>query len=259
MYMSMSEGHLRRRVKSIVEDSLGVTISRRPTYPPSKHADADLERIRDWSERDVIIDAGANDGRTVLRIQERLGAPRIFAFEPVSTTYETLVQRTAHLDNVSCFQLALGAAPGRETIYLSDIDAMSSLSPDWATTVGTEEVEVTTVDGFMAEQGIDFVHFLKVDVEGHDLEVIKGAKRALSSSRVAIIQIEVGVGQLDRNQPSLEQIRNYVAPMGYYLYGIYNQCRQRVRTPKDWPDSEVFGYRPKAMVYCDALFISAAL
>lgn len=259
MSMSMSEGHLRRRVKSLVEDSLGVSISRRPTYPPNKHADAELARIRDWSGRDVVIDAGANDGRTILRIQERLSSPRIFAFEPVSATYETLVRRTAHLDNVSCFQLALGAVPGRETIFLTDIDAMNSFSPDWATTVGTEEVKVATVDGFMEEQGIDFVHFLKVDVEGHDLEVLKGAKQALSSSRIAIVQVEVGVDQLDRDQPSLEQIRSYLAPMGYYLYGIYNQCRQRVRTPQDWPDAEAFGYRPKAMVYCDALFISAAL
>lgn len=255
----MIDGQLGRKAKSLVEKTFGVEVSRRPAYPPTKHADADLVKIRRWSERDVVLDVGANDGRTILRLQDRLGTPRIYAFEPVSTTYQTLVRRTAHLANVSCFQLALGAAPGRETIYLNEIAAMNSFSPDWAEPVGREDVEVSTVDAFMQEQGLDFVHFLKIDVEGHDLEVIKGARRALSSSRVAIIQVEVGVDQLDRPQPSLERIRACLAPMGYYLYGIYNQCRRQVQAPSGWPDDETDRYRPKVMAYCDALFISAVM
>lgn len=255
----MIDSQLGRRAKSFVEKTFGVEVSRRTTYPPNKHADAELVKIRSWSEDDVVLDVGANDGRTILRIQGRLGSPRIFAFEPVSTTYQTLVQRTSHLDNVSCFQLALGAAPGRETIYLNEIAAMNSFSPDWAKPVGSEDVEVSTVDEFMVHQGLDFVHFLKIDVEGHDLEVLKGAQRALSRSRVAIIQVEVGLDQLDRPQPSLERIRACLAPMGYYLYGIYNQCRRQVHVPAVWSDAEAAGYRPKVMAYCDALFISAVL
>lgn len=246
-------------LKSLIEKTFGVTISRTLSSALNKHADTALQRIRRWSPGDVIFDVGANDGRTLFRIRETLNAPRIFAFEPVRSTYETLVQRTAHLADVRCFPTALGAELGKKTIYLHDIDAMNSFSREWAEPTGTEIVDVRTVDDVMQEEGIDFVHFLKIDVEGHDFEVLKGARQALSSSRIAIIQVEVGVGQLEKAQPSLEEVRQHLAPMGYYLYGIFNQCHKRAAVPHSWSHDEALAYTPAVLAYCDALFIHAAL
>lgn len=50
---------------------------------------------------------------------------------------------------------------------------MNSFSQGWAPPTGTETVEMVTVDEVMSEQEIEFVHFLKVDTEGHELEVLK--------------------------------------------------------------------------------------
>lgn len=253
--MSRPKRGLKRQLKRFAEKSLGVKISRVARHPGNKHADAALRTIRTWSRQDVVFDVGANDGRTILRLHNPLNAPQFYAFEPVSSTYETLVRRTAHLDNVHCVQSALGAESGEARMYLSEIDAMNSFSEDWADPVGSEVVPVDTVDGFMDAHGIDFVHFLKVDVEGHDLEVLKGARHALESGRIALVQVEVGVDQLAKNQPSLESIRQYLAPLDYYLYGIYNQCRAKAEVSPSWPDNAAAGFRPAVLAYCDALFV----
>lgn len=258
--MGSLNGELKHRVKSLAERTLGVSISRARRPEPNKHADEAIRSLRRWSSRDVVFDVGANDGRTVLRIQEQLSSPRIFAFEPASATYRKLVDRTAHLPNVRTFPVALGARPGRETMYLTEIDAMNSFSPAWTpSALGTESVEVRTVDELMAEHGVDFIHLLKVDTEGYEFEVIKGAERALRSSRVALIQLEVGVDQVPKPLLSLERARCHLAAHGYFLYGLYNQCRAAAHVPAEWEDGAKAGYRAHVLAYCDALFIRAEL
>lgn len=251
---------LKRQVKSFAERTLGVSITRCPPAEPNKHADNALRYLRQWSSDDVVFDVGANDGRTVLRLDAPLSHPRMFAFEPVSATYRTLLRRTSHLSQVRAFPLALGATPGNGTIYLNEIDAMNSFSPRWTSgTRGTERVEVSTVDEIMARERIEMVHFLKVDTEGYELEVLKGAERALRQSRIAILQLEVGVDQMTKQFLSLEQARCYLAPRGYFLHGVYNQCMTPAQPPASWSPQERAGYRAEVLAYCDALFVRADL
>lgn len=249
--------HLRNRIKSILERSLGVTISRTPRMLPGKHSDQALLRLRDWSADDVVFDVGANDGRTVLRISDPLCAPRIFAFEPVSSTYRKLCDRTRHLHNVRCFPYAMGEQPGHKEIHVNEIEALSSFSPDWGKAVRRETVEVQTIDQFMVEHGVDFIHYLKIDTEGHELQVLEGAREALRSSRIAILQAEVGLGQTEHEFVPLEQLRRHLLPMGYVLYGIYNQCHAPAHAPRDYDAGILRKDAPQILVYCDALFIRA--
>ena len=249
-----------RSLKALAERALGIHIARAPAAPLNKHADHAIRGLRRWSPQDVVFDVGANDGRTILRIHEQLSRPRIFAFEPVPSTYRALVERTSHLPNVRTFPVALGAASGREPMYLNPIDAMNSFSPGWTEApTGVEVVEMRTVDQVMRAEDVPFVHFLKVDTEGYELEVLKGAEGALRSSRVAIIQLEVGVGQIAKEFLPLERARCYLAQWGYLLYGVYNQCRTRAQAPAEWPAGEAAGYNAQALAYCDALFIRADL
>jgi FkbM family methyltransferase len=252
--------HARRLLKSIAEKRFGVYVSRTPPGTPGKHADQAIRELRPWSARDVVFDVGANDGRTILRLNDLLSRPRFLAFEPASATYQTLVEQTARFPNVRTFRLALGATSGRQTMYLNAIDAMNSLSPGWSTAhKDTEVVEMKTIDEVMNEQGIEFIHLLKVDTEGHDLAVLQGAEAALRAARIAVIQVEVGVDQLPKAFPSLEEVRRHLETRQYFLYGIYNQCRTHARPPAEWAADALRGYRSEVLAYCDALFIRAHL
>jgi hypothetical protein len=61
----------------------------------------------------------------------------------------------------------------------------------------TEDVPVTTVDDYCAEHDIGRIDFLKVDAEGHDLAVLKGARGAIDEGRVRLIQFEFGGANID--------------------------------------------------------------
>lgn len=253
--------YVKGRSKEFIERAFGIKIYRSRR---TKHADADISRLRSWSPGDVIFDVGANDGRSISRLRNHIPEPEIYAFEPVSSAFETLVQRTEDLDNVHCFRLAMGAESGQKEIYVNEISAMSSfhpewgdsIGPDWATATEREKVEVATVDEVMADQGVDFVHLLKIDTEGHDLEVLKGAQAALASSRIAIIQVEI---RFDMPGLDLHHFRRFLEPTGYHLYGLYNQCKVTAKPPAEWTAEEIDGYDPKALSYADAVFIRESL
>ncbi len=242
-----------REVKCAIEGAFGVAILR---TAPSKHFYPILSALRPWTEKDVIFDVGANDGRTVEALRRTIAAtPRIFAFEPTSATFRILRERTARYANVAVFPFALGAEPAQATINLYEQSVMNSLTPRAMSAVGVEPVEVRTVDLMMRELGVEFVHFLKIDTEGYEMEVLKGARRALEEARIAFIQAEfhcAGAEGLER----LEELRLWLHPFGYELFGIYNQTHQALE-PDGWAHAGTAGYRPLRLAYADAVFVYA--
>lgn len=142
---------------------------------------------------------------------------------------------------------------------MHDVAAVNSFDPSWGESTGTATVDVSTVDQVMEEHGIDFIHFLKIDTEGHDLEALKGARNALASSRVGIIQVETGVDQTERRYATLEEFCRFLQPQGYFLYGIFNQVRRRALPPATWPVERKRTFHAKTLAYCDAVFVRAEL
>ena len=211
-----------------------------------------LGGMRGWAASDVVFDVGANDGRTALRLMRHLGvAPRLYCFEPVGETFRALEERTARHPNVRRFRLALGSEAGPRTIYLGDLSVMSSFDPDWAGRGRAETVEVTTLDAFLEEHGVARVHLLKVDAEGHDLEVLRGARGALEAGRVDVVQVECGVAP--GRTPTLEEVRDHLLGLDYHLHAIQTQARGHPLTPDGGRA------RPRILMYCDAIFVGAHL
>lgn len=248
---------MRPWAERFIEKALHVTVYPAPPFGVDPYAQ--LRHLRAWSSEDVVFDVGANDGRTVLDLQRYLPSPTIYAFEPVSSTFRILEERTRHLDHVRRFPVAVGAAKGRETIYLHEKAILNSFSPQWYSPIGTDEVDVTTVDQVMADEGIDFVHFLKIDTEGHELQVLEGARDALAGSRDAVIQVEVGFDRTVSPHTPLEDVRRYLAQSGYYLHGLFSQrgTSSQVRPPAGWGTDRTDRYRPSLLKLCDAVFIAA--
>ena len=183
----------------------------------------------------------------------------MFAFEPVSETYDTLTRRTAQLDGVHLERLALGAEPGHAEIHLHEHSALNSLHA-----VGDgrrETIEIDTLDAVAERRGIEHVMLLKVDAEGHDLEVLRGASRLLRDGRVDIVQIEVGFGAPHAAMPALEQVQELLACTGHRLYRIENQCVGHIERPgssasRNGEDRHEDGH--EVLVYADALFVSSS-
>jgi hypothetical protein len=94
-------------------------------------------------------------------------------------------------------------------------------------------VPITTIDQFCADNSIETIDFLKIDTEGHDLEVIKGASRILAEQKIGIVQAEVSMSARNSFQIQFPVIHAEIERHGYALFGIYEQI-------PDWQTNEPF-------------------
>ncbi|HZI16324.1 MAG TPA: FkbM family methyltransferase [Myxococcus sp.] len=167
----------------------------------------------------VAVDVGANIGYLALYLRSRIGpSGQLYCFEPEPDNYAELEAnlRRNGLDNCHAAQAAVGAEEGSLTFapglngHVAD-EGASGIS-----------VPVLTMDGFVASRGLPRVDFVKIDVEGFELDVFAGMKATLSRPDKPILYVEAhGLGEYSRGDPRLvcelleghyRNIRAYVSP-----------------------------------------------
>ncbi|MDB5705959.1 MAG: fkbM [Sphingomonas bacterium] len=139
-----------------------------------------------------LIDIGANIGIVSVLLGKQFPGRTVHAFEPAPTTFTALKANVAlnGLANVRCHQLAVSAEPGSIEF---EAHPTRRATARIATAGGsdTQIVEATTLDAFVAAQGITAIGLLKVDVEGFESLVLRGAARVLERKMAAVIFMEV--------------------------------------------------------------------
>jgi FkbM family methyltransferase len=171
----------------------------------------------------TIVDVGANTGQSAIRFRAAFPAARIVSVEPIGETFQELVRRTEGL-NVECHRIALGSRRGQATMYLTPFSTTSSLvRPPQDELRGEEKVDVVTLDEFLRDNGISQVDLLKVDAEGYDLEVLRGAAKTLEERRVRFVMAEVGFHPGDDRHPLFDEVRDELMKYGLSVFGIYEQ------------------------------------
>ena len=157
-----------------------------------------LHRLLARYPKPVVLDVGANRGNYAEKVLSSIAGAELYAFEPHPETFRAL-EIVARRRNFQARNCGMGAEPG--TLKLYDRQAGGE---------GTEhaslyreviegihqvpavetEVAVTTVDAFVAEQGIRQIAMLKIDTEGHEYQVLCGARETLERGAIDLIQIE---------------------------------------------------------------------
>jgi FkbM family methyltransferase len=135
---------------------------------------------------DAFVDAGANFGLMTLRAAQLVG-PRgqVHAFEPVPATCEILQShvRLNGLENVRLNKTALGAAAGTAHMSIHPTNkGIASIRNPGDDALSPIEVRVETLEEYAAANGAGPFRMIKVDVEGFELEVLKGARRLLEDA-----------------------------------------------------------------------------
>ena len=146
-----------------------------------------------------VFDVGANCGKFTSNVIASLGQKaKIFCFEPQNSCYDSLISKFSHQDNVSIFKLALSNENKSGNIYFANEgEAIASLTPNIlihnaGTAVLQEEISIKTLDLFCTQKGIRVIDFLKIDVEGHEIDVLLGSQQMLASGGIKCIQFEFG-------------------------------------------------------------------
>ncbi len=175
---------------------------------------AQIKRLLDTLAINCVIDAGANQGQTV-RLLRGLGFKGyIYSFEPQRRIYAVLERACRKDPNWKGFQVALGDRA--KTLHLKvnpESNEMSSLLDLHRQPQGLSEemVQVIPLDSLfpsLIEPIVDPRVFLKIDAEGYDLNIFRGATNALPN--ILALQAEVFVHPVyTQAPPYLEALREY--------------------------------------------------
>lgn len=156
---------------------------------------------------DVVLDVGANDGDFGREIRDEGYRGRIVSFEPNPAAYERLCKAIVNDPLWEAHQLGLGDVPGELTLSISNADVFSSFKGTTefgaasfhARQASTEQVQVVRLDDFLDGRA-DLLSrtYLKIDTQGFEMEVLRGAGDALR--RIAAVQAELGLVKTYRNE-----------------------------------------------------------
>jgi FkbM family methyltransferase len=153
--------------------------------------------------KDILaLDVGGNLGNWSAELKRVTPSARIVIFEPSKEAFGYLQARFANFNDVQCVNIALGKENTVSTLFADkSASGLASLTKRRVAHFGIdfnyeEEIKISTLDWWMSnEEVIQQPNVLKMDVEGHELDVLQGATKTLEN--LGIIQFEFGGSNID--------------------------------------------------------------
>jgi FkbM family methyltransferase len=169
----------------------------------------------------TFIDVGANDGLYTLFASSRVGVTgRVVALEPSSREFARLQRnlRLNGLTNVAALRQAASDRSGVASLRLAEFghEGLNTLG-EFAYSIeqqASEEVSLITLDSLIASQNLSRVDFLKMDVEGGELNALKGAQSVLATHKPLIL-IEIVEAALKHQGASRDSVLDFLQSFGY--------------------------------------------
>jgi FkbM family methyltransferase len=191
----------------------------------------DIQRLSEDLNRkiDVCFDVGANDGDTSLSLLDNFKTAQVYSFEPHPITFSELTNRIKS-ERFCPYQIALSDTESERRFYTYEgISLVNSLAPNarFAERFKLESSEIivksTTVDNFCSKNKIEEIDVLKIDTEGFDLCVLKGAEKMLSEGRIGFVYTEFNdcLEKPGMMGGSLNKISEYLAHFNFHFVATY--------------------------------------
>lgn len=182
--------------------------------------------LRLISPGSTVLDVGANSGLFSLLAGRLHPTVRVHALEPVGRVFSRLKANVAlnGLGNVTCHQLACCDGSGPATLHVptgEPVPVMASLVRGWCEGGSTEElVECVTVDDLVATGGVGRCDVVKIDAEGSEDAVLRGASKTLAEHRPFILAEVLGRSGLGKSVAAALATHSYrffrLGPQGPY-------------------------------------------
>jgi FkbM family methyltransferase len=220
-----------RRAADALSFAAGRRGIRRGVLPSHVHQ-ATLRR----TTPDVVVDAGANRGQFSLDVVRALPSAVVHAFEPLRSEADVFEAVFAAQPNVTLHRLGLWSEAGSMAMHVSASPDSSSLLPIGATQseifpgthgVGEDDVEVVRLDEVMSAHDLGPRALLKIDVQGSELEVLRGAGELLRTfqwvyTELSLVQFYVG-------QPTAGAVIAHLVESSFELVDVTIATRHRGR------------------------------
>lgn len=176
----------------------------------------------------VMFDVGAHVGETALALALEFPEAAIHAFEPVEAIFRRLERNCRNYPNVICHHAALGARNETRIIALRSnevscgMNQMGRLAGENTPAELRERVTIQRLDDVCHQFSVRQIAFLKIDVEGFELEVLRGASEMLKLRKIQTVIAEAAFSNTDEQHAHFDDVRGMLEPFGFVLAGYYD-------------------------------------
>ena len=177
---------------------------------------------------DLLVDVGANAGQFGMEMRTGGYRGRILSIEPLGDAFGRLLTRSQADVAWTAVRSAVGASDQELTMHIARNSASSSFlemlpihlrAAPGTEQVGHETVPVRRLDSVLAAHATASRRvYLKIDVQGYELEVLRGAGESLRA--VVATQLELSLARLYANSPLAHEVDAFVSKLGYRLAGV---------------------------------------
>ncbi len=197
----------------------------------------------------TVLDVGANVGFFSQGVLQAATNTIVHAFEPFPEAYDRLQDLAKRFEErLFPHMNAMSDKPGASLLFLNSADVTNSLLPNadsaadyqpahYSDPVGTLEVALNTVDAFCKKESISTIHLLKIDTQGTDLNVLKGARELIENSEVCLILVEVLFVPMYSDQCWFHEIQTWLTARGFQLVQLYEINRDDSLRFSKWADA----------------------
>ncbi len=208
----------------------------------------DIRRLTAKWKPGIVVDVGANQGQTAVKLSTLLSGWKIYAFEPFTDAFTKLKNAVSSMPNVVPLNIAISDKTGIADFHVNVSNVTNSLLP--ATNTGTAyfseelrpqkiiQVPTKTLDDWSKEVNIHEIQILKMDVQGAELLVLEGATELLQNS-IHLVYSEVQFLPIYQDATTFGKLEAFLLNKEFSLYQLYDLHSS--------PDGQ--------LLYGDALFI----
>ena len=221
--MKLDKSILKLQIRRIFR-KLGYDLSKYAHDLPGKYPYEDIRKFLQ-KEKPTIFDIGAAKGETIVELKSIFPGSIIHSFEPSPSTFESLEEYASGIKNVSVWNCGIGDKVCEMDLHENSDLGMNSFkelgSAGWGVTKKNTKVKVNTIDQFCTDNNIALIDLLKIDTQGFELNVLKGAEQTLNLKNISFIYLEVNYLPIYKDIPSISELYDYLTKKDFILMSIY--------------------------------------
>lgn len=244
-------GKARRLIVRIIDRSSNFVVAHLPGYRRALYTSGDeqyfLKLVNAYYGNSfpscvkVIMDIGANIGQSAATLLRLFPDSQVYSVEPASEVFRKLSSTFEGNKRLTPLHYAVSNQDGVTTLYHSEFSVASSLDSPWKATGTSESVMSKRIDTMCRDLNVDRINICKIDTEGHDLMVLRGAEEMLAKGAVDILVVECGFKPGDACHSDFYEIADYLKRFDFNVAGFTEAYNF------EW--NEKF-----SLLYCNAIF-----
>ena len=197
-------------------------------------------------DKKIIFDIGAHKGESIERFKTLFSKINIHSFEPSNTVFEKYLTKFKNDSNVFLNNIAISNKNGSREFFNYEYSNLSSFYKlNQFNALKKEIVKCKTIDKYTQNKNFNKIDLVKIDTQGNDINVLKGAQKTLEIVKVVLIELT----HLDSygNSTTFGDVENFMP--NFVLYDITKKVKY----------SQKKGFQPKKKLFCNKKILDGYL